>query len=302
VSETLVNILQGAFRKEAEHIAPLVPPGIERLSVSSIDGFWKCAERWRREKLGRERQSTYSDQLFGGAFHKAAEVNFRQKIESHEDLPLPFMRDIAGEAFNLKLEEELGENEIIWKDKPNDVQQAVIKAVVGTDSFPGYQQVLAPIVQPAEVERWVEVPTRIGVPLVAKIDVETIQDVTIDLKSGKKAKTQADLDKSAQATTYLWLRRQEFKPATEFRWHTAIQYKTKPAMHQELATTRTDAQFRAFELLLQQTAQAMSFYYQQFGPDGPWPGAPEAGWWCSPGQCGFFPTCHWKGGATNAIA
>jgi hypothetical protein len=207
------------------------------------------------------------------------------------------MRDIAGESFNLARDEELGKSEIVWDEKPNLVQQNVIKAVVGTDSFPGYHQVLAPIVQPREVERWAEVPTSVGVPLVAKIDVETVDEVTIDLKSGKKAKSQADLDKSVQATTYLWIRRAELKPATEFRWHTAIQYKTKPAMHQELTTVRTDGQLRAFDLMLRQTAQAMTFYYNTFGPEGPWPGAPEAAWWCSPGMCGFYSTCIWKGGS-----
>jgi hypothetical protein len=297
VSQEITSILQGVFQSARGETPARVPPGVERLSISSIDGFWKCAEKWRREKLQKERGPTYGNQLFGSAFHKAVETNFRHKIEAHEDLPIPFMRDIAGEAFNLKRDEELGKTEIIWDEKPNDVQQGVIKAVVGTDSFPGYQQVLAPIVQPVAVERWVEVPTKVGVPLVAKIDVETNQDVTIDLKSGKKAKSQADLDKSAQATAYLWLRREELKPAREFRWHTAISYKTKPSMHQELATTRTDGQLRAFDLLLQQTAQAMSFYYETFGPEGPWPGAPEAGWWCSPGMCGFYASCPWRGGA-----
>jgi hypothetical protein len=302
VSETLVNILQGAFRKEAEHIAPLVPPGIERLSASSIDGFWKCAERWRREKIGREPRPIYGYQLFGNAFHRSIEHNYRQKIDSHVDLGVDLMRDVAGDMFNEAKEDELGKNEIIWDEKPDKLQKDAILAVVGSEGAPGYLQVLAPTIQPVAVERWVEMPTRVGVPLVAKIDVETDRQVVVDAKTGQKAKSQADLDKSMQATTYLWLREQELQPANECRWHTAIRYKTKPAMHQELSTYRTDGELRALELLIQQTAQAMSFYYQTFGPDGPWPGAPEAGWWCSPGQCGFFPTCHWKGGATNAIA
>lgn len=273
------------------------PLPVERLSPSSIEGFWKCPEQWRRERIAKEPRFSTADLIFGSAFHRAAEHNFRQKIDSHEDVPVDEMRDAAGEAFNTVRQEatDAGE-EIRWYDnKPNDVQQGVVNAMVGVGSAPGYLQVLAPTVQPVAVERWVEVDTAIGVPLVAKIDVETDTLAIRDLKTGKKARTQADLDSNIQATANLWLREQEGDPASEFGWHVSI--KTKTPGHQELATTRTQGELRQFEQLLVVTANQIHDYMGRYGPDAAWPGTSPMAWWCSRLQCSFWESCVWRGGS-----
>lgn len=266
---------------------------VPHLSPSSIDGFWKCPEQWRREKLDKELRPATPEQIFGSAFHRGLEHNYGQKIDSHEDLPVPEMRDLAGDSFNEIVEREKHEKGIEWRDaKPNVIQSEVIVATVGDDSTPGFHQVISPTVQPVTVERWVKVDTPIGIPLNMRIDVETDREI-IDNKTSGKRKSQADLDTSTQAAAYLWARRAEGNPADSFKWHTAI--RTKKPQQQELVTARTDFQLAQFERLMDTTARTIGHYMSEYGAEGPWPGASPLAWWCSLTQCSFFGNggCPW---------
>lgn len=270
----------------------------DHLSASSIDKLWKCPEQFRRERVLKEPTSTSGRMLFGSAFGKAAEHNYLAKMESREDLPVATMRDVAGDSFNAVVEEEKGKREIVWHDAaPNKVQQGVICAMVGTDSNPaGYLQVFAPTVQPVAVERTFNVVTRSGVKVTGRIDVESERGQVIDLKTTTKAKTQTDLDKDNQATTYLWAREQEGNPATEFAWHVVKQNLTTPGL-QEVVGSRTPEQIRLFDSFVDMTVATIRRYMEDYGPDSPWPPAPPMAWWCSPTSCGLWSTCKWRGGA-----
>lgn len=274
-----------------------LPEDKRRFSPSFIEQVYKCPEQVRRERLLKEPSFATADKLFGTAFHRTAEFSYRQKIESHEDLPVETMREYAGESFNEVVEETKGVEEIRWySDKPNDVQQGVITAMVGNSSLPGYHQVLAPTVQPVACERWVEIDdTPIGVPLVGKIDLEADDGRVIDLKTSKRSKTQLDLDKSIQATAYLWMRQTEEDAASGFAWHTSV--RTIKPQQQELQTGRTDRELAQFERLLIVTANTVGHYMETYGADEPWPGASPMSFMCAPKQCSFWSTCIWRGGA-----
>ena len=276
---------------------PALPLPVKRLSPSSIDGFWKCPEQWRRERIGGETLPATGKNIFGSAFDAAATFNYRQKIESHEDLPAAQMRDLTGDAFNTVMEEERGQREIDWgTEKPHLLQAEVIAHMVGSDSYPGgYHGIVAPTVQPVAVQRWTEVELPIGVPLVGKIDLETDAGVIVDIKTSAKTKTQDELDKSLQATSYLYARAREGNPAQGFGWHASIRTKTPKIV--TLETTRSAGELAMFERLLTVTARTIHGYMETYGPDGPWPGASPLGWWCAPKTCSFWATCSWRGGA-----
>lgn len=270
---------------------------VERLSPSSIEGFWKCPEQWRREKILKEKLPANGKTIFGSAFDAAVTFNYRQKIDSREDLPAGQMRDYAGDAWNTVVEEEKGSREIDWgTDKPHELQAEVITHVVGSDANPGgYHGIVAPTVQPVAVQRWTEVPLSVGIPLVGKIDLETDTGLIVDLKTASKTKTQDELDKSVQATSYLYARAREGQPASGFAWHASIRLKTpKIAV---LETHRSEAELVMFDRLVTVTARTINGYMRDYGPDGPWPAASPLGWWCSPSMCSFWPSCPWRGGA-----
>lgn len=278
-------------------LAPATAFPLEHLSPSSVDGYWKCPEQWRRDKLiVEEPRPVSAEALFGSAFHRAAEHNLSQKIVSHEDMTVDVMRDVTGDSFNEVVEQEKGTREIQWHDrKPAVVQAEVITSMVGTGSLPGWHQVLAPTIQPVSVERWVKVDTPAGVPLVGRIDVETDSGKIVDLKTSKRAKTQLDLDKSTAATGYLYARRAEGDPATGFSWATAI--RTVKPQQQELFTERTDSELAQFERLLRVTVEQIMHNLSVYGPTEPWPAASTLAWYCAPLQCSYWSSCCWRGGA-----
>jgi hypothetical protein len=272
------------------------PLPVDHLSPSSIESFLGCPERWRRERVMKEPGFATSEKIFGAAFHRAAEQNYLQKIESHEDLPLRDMEDISYDSFDVVVEETKDREEIRWHtDKPPEIQKGVATAMCGTASAPGYHTVLAPTVQPVASERWIEVASPANVPIIGRIDLEADDGRLIDLKTGKKAKTQLDLDKSIQAAAYIWARIQEGNPSTGFTWHTAI--RTIKPQQQELLTTRTDRELAAFEKRVVMTANSIADCMERYGPEGPWPEASPLAWFCHPIQCSFWSTCVWRGGS-----
>lgn len=280
--------------RDAFAIAPHPVAGIlERLSPSSIEAFLKCPEQYRRDKWDPEPRPAHPDLIFGAAFHRAAEANFTQKIESHQDLPVGEVRDLAGDMFTAVVDEERDQRGIDWGDiKPAKVQAGVIESMVGTGSHPGYHQTLAPQVQPLAVERWFEVPTPLGLPLVGRVDVDTTAGL-IDLKTARKAKTQLDLDKNVQATAYLWAKHQQAEEPLPFRWHTVI--RTVKPQQQQLETSRAQPELDQFGRLLDVVADTMVGYAEQYGLEGPWPPTSPLAWWCSPGQCSYYGNgCPWR--------
>lgn len=270
-------------------VDPMLPPEITRLSPSALEGL-RCPEQFRRERILGEKSSVGPALLYGSAFHRALEHNFRQKIESRADLKVSEVADVAGDSWVDILEETIGSREITWGDsKPADVQDEVVRGVSA------YMSVLAPTVQPVAVERWVEVPLPIGVPLVGRIDVETEQGAILDLKTKGSRPPQNAIDKSYQASSYLWSRQQEGNPATGFAWHVAVRTKTPQVC--ELWTQRSDAQLRSFERYVSVSAQYIRWLYDTFGPDEAWPGAQPNDNLCAKKYCGFWDSCVWRGGA-----
>lgn len=287
---TLTDALNGLLKLPEG--SPVLTAGeweLDHFSPSSIDGFWKCPEQWRRERIGFDRMATTSKQIFGSVFHRAAEHNFAQKIDSHEDLPVEQVQERAGDAFNEVLDEEIGKREIVWgTDKPNEIQQECIRASAS------YHKNVAPPVQPIAVEHTFRVDL-LGFPFTGRIDVVTEDRRIIDLKTTGRRKVQGDLDKDTQASGYLWARREEGFAAPDFSLHVAVRNKTPT--QQTLSTTRTGGQLDQFEELTRVTLATVRHYLDVYGPDGTWPGASPLGWWCSQKNCSFWQSCCWRGGA-----
>ncbi len=59
---------------------------IDHLSASQLSRFTRCAEMWRRQYIEGDIVPVGAAAHIGQAVHKAAEINFRQKIQSHTDL------------------------------------------------------------------------------------------------------------------------------------------------------------------------------------------------------------------------
>ena len=77
----------------------------ERLSPSQVNTFLSCLAKWYfRYALGLAEPPTGTLAL-GPAFHSVLAANFRQKVETTQDLPAQGLEESFGEAFAMAAED-----------------------------------------------------------------------------------------------------------------------------------------------------------------------------------------------------
>jgi hypothetical protein len=219
--------------------------------------------------------------MLGKAFHKGAETNLRQKIESHEDLPAKEIVDIAVAAFDTETaggfeltgdESLIGASKVLGEAKDLTAKLAYLHA---TEQAPDYQPVA------------VEHMTRIVLPnathdLLAVTDVRTEQGVT-DFKTAARSMPQTAVEDSTQLTIYAAAFQVDTgRMPEEVRLDVAI--KTKKPKRQVLRSRRDE---RDLQVLVNRVNEFLrTIEAGIFLP------APVGSWQCSPRWCGFHPTCR----------
>lgn len=79
---------------------------IDHLSASQLSRFTRCSEMWRRQYIEGDIVPVGAAAHIGQAVHKAAEINFRQKIQSRTDLPADVLQDAAVQEFIRSVRDE----------------------------------------------------------------------------------------------------------------------------------------------------------------------------------------------------
>jgi len=252
------------------------------ISPSALDMYLRCGEQYRRAYILKDKQPPGVAMIKGGSVHKAAEVNFRQKIVSHEDLNVADLQEvaaahvdttIAGEGLMLSPDEE---SRGMAKVKGELVDRAVVLTGV-------FRREVAPTVQPVLVEEFV----RIELPrhthdLNGRLDVVDDGNRVRDIKTSGRRKSQDDVDRSDQLTYYAAAASRKMgKPITDVVLDVLVDTKT-PAV-QRLTSTRTDADKRVFLAKLTTVMDAIN--------KGVFPPAPVGSWWCSYKFCGYAGSC-----------
>lgn len=253
------------------------------ISVSQMNMLWRCGEQYRRRYVEGERKPPGIALHIGSGLHVGAEVNFSQKIESHEDLPAADIVDAAVAGFEerfrsdgLELTEEeasVGLDETIGTAKDQLVLLAECHA---KEQAPDYQ--------PTEVEH----RSRIVFPnathdLLAITDLRDDQGRITDIKSAAKKQPKNTAHESIQLTTYAAAYQVDHgKPATEVRLDTVT--KTKVPARQVLVSHRTQGDFVALLARVNSTLAALKAGV--FVPASP------GDWVCSQKWCGYWNTCN----------
>lgn len=252
------------------------------ISESQLSMHAKCPEQWRRRYLEHDRIPPGMAMLVGSGVHKGAETNFRQKIDSHSDLPASDIVDASVAGFKAKL---AGEGCSL---SPDDVSRGQKVVVAEANDLTAklakvHAEKQAPDYQPTEVEH----TTRIVFPdashdLLAITDLRDDQGRIVDIKTAGKKKSQADADRSTQLTTYAAAYQVDHgRPCRELLLDTLV--KTKTPGRQVLTTHRTEADFRV--LLARINALLASI------KTGAFTAAAPGAWWCSTKWCGYSRTC-----------
>ena len=182
---------QAHLRNLVEMPARLNDGVADRLSPSQVSEFLDCQAKWYFHKVLGLPEAVSSNLSLGRAVHAALAENFRQKIETKEDLPGAGVQALFTEAWtNAK-------DETTWAPDNNaeDLENAG-KVMIQT-----YMDQVAPRIEPAAVE--FEVSGLIaGVPVLGYVDLMDVNGTIIDVKTAKKKPVGVRVNHRLQVATY----------------------------------------------------------------------------------------------------
>ena len=246
------------------------------ISYTQLNMFLRCARQYEYRYIKGIRRPPSGALVVGRSWHEAVELNYRQKIQTGEDLPLGHVTDCFSDSFEKAFNEEVelkeGENPGRLKDTGIQITEV-------------HHQNIAPMVQPLEVEKEFVLDLGPNFPYVLKGFWDLIEKHGIvDNKSYSRVPSQSDVDRDIQLTIYSTAYRaiyQKIEP--ELRLDCVI--KNKVPRVAQLSTTRTNADCTWLLGLVEKVAMAIK--------GGIFPPNP-CGWHCSPKFCGFWELCKKK--------
>jgi hypothetical protein len=252
------------------------------ISPTQLGMYARCGEQYRRRYIEGERVPPGIAAPMGLGVHGGAEVNGRQKIESHVDLPAreiveaacdAFDAAIAGNGFSLTPEEASRGPKIVQGEAKDKVAQ--LAEVYAKEQAPDYQ--------PTEVE----CSTRIVFPnashdLLGITDLRDDKGRVVDFKTAGKKPAANAADVSLQLTVYGAAYQVDHgKPPSGLRLD--VLTKTKTPGRWIVETTRTRADLQVLANRVNATLDAIA--------KGCFPPADPESWMCSSKWCGYHATC-----------
>lgn len=268
-------------------------PGKPAVSPSQMDMYFRCGEQYRRRYVLGEIVPPGVALVKGRAVHRAAEVNYSQKIKTHADLPLVDLTEAAADEISSAIGKD---GLMLTEDETAAGLQAVKGKIVDSAvSLVGvFHADVAPGVQPVLVERFV----RIELPnhshdLNGRLDVADDQDRIRDIKTATRRKVQDEVDRSDQLSYY----HAAFKHVTGRSANGVVMDvlldQKKPGL-QTLVSTRDDKDRQVF--LNRLNAMLAGVKAGAFVP------APVGFWCCSPRFCGWWHSCPYVNSERKSAA
>lgn len=279
-------------------------PAKPHVSISQMEMYFRCSESWRRRYRLGEKLPPGIAMLKGSGLHRGAQGNFRQKIESHRDLKVSEIVDIAVSGFDLELkagysipsdEIEKTEDVVVMEgDEPAPSVRAACNKIISeardavADMAEVFGLVQAPDYQPVYVEEEFTIELPGPVNLKGVVDLVDDRAIVVDLKTSGKSKPQSEADRSFQLTAYAaGFQALTGKPASAVRLDTIVRTTNKSGggktVRQMLESTRGAADFDALAQRINAFKEAID--REVFTP------APNGAWNCDPRYCGYFHTC-----------
>lgn len=262
------------------------------LSASQLDSYCRCPEAYRRRYLEGDKIPPAIAMLRGTATHKAAAENFKQKIETREDLPASDFVDIAVSSFDGELsrgfsldpdEESVGPEKVTGdaRDEVADLAKFHIR-----HQAPDYQPVL------------VEERIRLALPgsrdLLGVIDLADDQCRVVDFKTSSKRKSQPEVDSSPQLTVYAAAYHAHQGHAPQSVSLDVTVSGAKGVTRQVLSSTRGAEDFAVLARRIDVISKSIDA--------GSFPPATPGAWWCSPKMCGYWRTCPYVNSERATLA
>jgi hypothetical protein len=195
------------------------------LSPSQLNCWLDCNARWMYRYLLEMPDTVSAARALGSAVHAAIAENFRQKIETREDLDSPGV--VA--MFLTELDRELDGAALSQDDDLEDLRDTG-RAAVAT-----YLDQVAPAIDPAAVELPVSGSIG-GVAVRGYIDILDTSGRVIDIKTAKKRPSGIRADHRLQVTAYKLLEPR----ARAARIDTLVKSRTIAIVEQSFEVTPAD--------------------------------------------------------------
>lgn len=256
---------------------------MDHISYTQLSMVLRCGEQYYRRYLKGEILPPSGSLIRGRSCHKAEEMNFRQKINSLNDLAIEEIKDFFSDQW------EESKFEIAWTPEELNGESPKKAEAKYKDSgislITAYHTEIAPQTQPIDVEKKFVVKFKGGYPdLQGIIDRIDTNGIVIDLKFQAKSPTSDDIAKDIQMTAYDLGFRHTFgyKPA-KLKKEYSIATKTAKTIIQE-TLPRDDETLTRFLYRLEKAMEVVE--------KGVFQPAPIGAWWCDPRYCGYYQTCR----------
>ena len=217
------------------------------LSVSQMKTYLICPLKYFYRYVQRLPAPKSPELSLGIAVHSALEVNFTQKIQSREDLPLATVTDAFSDAWKA----ELPETAFDEGEKPGQIQDEGVR-IVGH-----YHATVSPAIQPKRVEERFELAfENVPYTFVGRVDLVDSGDFIVDHKTTKRAPTPEQVRQDFQLTAYsLAHRLTQGRPEAGLRLDVMVRTKAPKVLH--LPATRTPTDHARFLKLLGYVAKGI---------------------------------------------
>lgn len=246
----------------------------KHVSLSQISTYMRCPLLYYWQYETEFKRPFPSAITFGSATHKTLEINYKQKIDTNQDLPV----DALQEVFSYEFDRMVDKTDWEEGEEPGAVKDE------GINLIPVYMQQIAPKTQPIAVERAFDVELEDAeFTLRGVIDLVTDQGVIVDTKTSKRSPNQDVIVGNLQMIIYSVAHRQLFgEPERGLRMDYLVRTKTPKTVTLE-ADPSTDHDIKRMLRTLNVVARGIrsKLYY-------PNPGS----FMCSPKGCGYYDICQ----------
>jgi hypothetical protein len=211
------------------------------LSPSQVRCFFDCQARWWFKYGLHLPERKNSSLALGLAVHQALEVNFREKIETREDLETAGVVCVFREAWM----EQVPQTVFTPDESQGDLRRT------GERLVSKYMDEVAPTVEPAAVELDVQGEIA-GVSVRGRVDVLDVEGRLIDFKTASRRPSSVSPDYAFQLATY-----QQITPGASGEVRIDSLVKTQTVQIVQQAYTVGEADVRATEVLYPMAQKAM---------------------------------------------
>jgi len=243
-----------------------------QISATQIEMFCRCPQQYYRRYICKEIIPPGIAMVQGSAVHKAASVNFQQKIGSKQDLPVDDLVDCAVTEFD----DQVKKYDIKTSGEDKDVVVTWTRA---------HAHMQAPNYMPAAVETklTMPVPEVDGCSLIAILDLISDDGAIIDFKNKTRRLDDDAAARSTQLAVYDYAFRKHFGRRPK-KLALDVLAGHKNVTRQFLAVDSSDDRI---ERMFIRRAQALLRAIQT----GTFPPCDPTSWMCNPKWCGYYDSC-----------